>query len=157
MDAATSRAVSAEFLGTMVFCFLANTAKTPMGVGIAYAVSSELLCLPSAEERIQLCHVTEYTRQLAAHSWLRDEQVAIDPACIKDNALCQALFGQCSRVFCATSLLQLPLLAFLVVPRMTCGRDGTCSQAIWQLPSPPDTSTQPLPWRRPSAATPSIP
>mmetsp|Transcript_17900 Transcript_17900/g.53897 ORF Transcript_17900/g.53897 Transcript_17900/m.53897 type:complete len:243 (-) Transcript_17900:499-1227(-) len=40
MDAATSRAVSAEFLGTLVFCFLANTAKTPMGVGIAYAVSS---------------------------------------------------------------------------------------------------------------------
>lgn len=46
MDAATSRAVSAEFLGTLVFCFLANTAKTPMGVGIAYAVSSELF-LPS--------------------------------------------------------------------------------------------------------------
>ncbi len=40
MDAETSRAVSAEFLGTLVFCFLANTSSTALGVGIAYAVSS---------------------------------------------------------------------------------------------------------------------
>lgn len=42
MNAETSRAVSAEFLGTLVFCFLANTSQSAMGVGIAYAVSSYL-------------------------------------------------------------------------------------------------------------------
>lgn len=42
MDAATSRAVSAEFLGTLIFCFLANTSSSALGVASAYAVSSYL-------------------------------------------------------------------------------------------------------------------
>ena len=57
MNAETSRAVSAEFLGTLVFCFLANTSQSAMGVGLAYAVSSAFYSYMSAHASRTLANV----------------------------------------------------------------------------------------------------
>lgn len=66
MNAETSRAVSAEFLGTLVFCFLANTSQSAMGVGIAYAVSSEFYSNMSAHASRAFANIQGYQSHLQA-------------------------------------------------------------------------------------------